>query len=368
MNSLLIALSIAGGVVLAGVVAHGAWTARNATPKMADPEDLNAIPEAMTSSRDNLPVLKDVAIDGDERHIEPSFDPDAFHNDLPVPFEFTANNEKKASLDPLIDVITAIALDETVSGDAVLAALPATRRVGSKPFAVEGLREVTEQWEVPQIGERYSALQAGVQMANRTGALNEIEYSEFVIKVQAFADQVGGTPTFPEMRDEVARARELDIFASNHDAHLRFTIYAVGAAWSTGYVSQQAARLGFVAGALPGRMVLPDQAPNQAPILSLSFDSQAAMSDEEGPPTAIGEVSLSLDVTHVAQEEHAFARMRECARTLADRMEGVICDDQGNQVSEAALDRIAADLNQLYATLDQRDLSAGSQLARRLFS
>ena len=71
MNSLLIALSIAGGVVLAGVVAHGAWTARKATPKMADPEDLNAIPDAMTSSRDNLPVLKDIAIDGDERHIEP---------------------------------------------------------------------------------------------------------------------------------------------------------------------------------------------------------------------------------------------------------------------------------------------------------
>ena len=143
MNSLLIALSIAGGVVLAGVVAHGAWTARKATPKMADPEDLNAIPDAMTSSRDNLPVLKDIAIDGDERHIEPSFDPDAFHNDLPVPFEFAQSNDKKASLDPLIDVITPIALDETVSGDAVLAALPATRRVGSKPFAIEGLREAS---------------------------------------------------------------------------------------------------------------------------------------------------------------------------------------------------------------------------------
>ncbi len=368
MNSLLVALSMAGGVVLAGVVAHGAWTARKATPKMAEPDDQNANPEIMSSSRDDLPVLHDVANGEESHHIEPSFDPDAFHNDFPVPLEFIQSNDKKASLDPLIDVITAIALDEIVSGDAVLAALPVTRRVGSKPFAVEGLCEMTEQWEVPQIGERYCALQAGVQLANRTGALNEIEYSEFVIKVQAFSDHVGGTPTFPEMRDEVARARELDIFASNHDAHLRFTIYTVGAAWSTGYVSQQAARLGFVAGALPGRMVLSDQEFNQEPILSLLFDSQAAMSDEAGPPAAISEVSLSLDVTHVAQEEHAFARMRECARSLADRMEGVICDEQGNQVSDAALDRIAADLEQLYATLDQHDLSAGSLLARRLFS
>ena len=368
MDSLFVALSIAGGVVLAGVVAHGAWQTRKATPKMAEPEDANNTSDNTTASHHDFFVLPDAATNSDARHVEPSFDPDDFQPDLSKSLEQTTNSDKKASLDPLIDVISAIALDEVVSGDAVLAAMPATRRVGSKPFAIEGLREVTEQWEVPQHGQRYSALQAGVQLANRTGALNEIEFSEYVMKVQAFADELGGTPSFPEMRDEVARARELDIFASNHDAHLRFTIYAVAAAWSTGYVSQQAARLGFVAGALPGRMVLPDPTNNQSPILSLSFDSQAAMSDQDGPPTAIGEVSLSLDVTHVAQEDDAFARMRECAKILAERMEGVICDDQGNQVSEAALDRIAIDLKQLYATLDQRDLSAGSVLARRLFS
>ena len=49
--------------------------------------------------------------------------------------------------------------------------------------------------------------QVGVQLANRTGALNEIEYSEFVVKAQAFADTVNGAPEFPEMLDEVARAK-----------------------------------------------------------------------------------------------------------------------------------------------------------------
>ena len=46
-------------------------------------------------------------------------------------------------------------------------------------------------------GQRYSAFQAGVQLANRTGALNEIEYSEFVMKAQAFADAINGAPEFP---------------------------------------------------------------------------------------------------------------------------------------------------------------------------
>jgi hypothetical protein len=92
-----------------------------------------------------------------------------------------------------------------VSGDAALAALPPTRRAGSKPFAIEGRNEATQEWETPRTGQRYGAFQAGVQLANRNGALNEIEYSEFVMKVQAFADAMNGAPEFPEMRDEVAR-------------------------------------------------------------------------------------------------------------------------------------------------------------------
>src|SRR5690606_11523581 len=123
-------------------------------------------------------------------------------------------------LDALIDVIAPIALESALRGEAALAVLPTTRRVGSKPFAVEGLNQQTRHWETPAAGQLYEAFQAGVQLANRSGALNEIEFSEFVAKAQAFADAEGGTPDFPDMVEEVARARELDQFASAHDAQL----------------------------------------------------------------------------------------------------------------------------------------------------
>jgi hypothetical protein len=168
---------------------------------------------------------------------------------LPMP-------DKKPPLDALIDVIAAIEVDNQVSGNAALAALPATRRVGTKPFAVEGLNDTTGEWEMPTAGHRYHAFQAGIQLANRVGALNEIEFSEFVIKAQAFADAINGSPEFPDMLEEVARARELDQFASAHDAQLSFTVVATAAAWSPGYIHQHAARWGFVAGVIPGRMVL----------------------------------------------------------------------------------------------------------------
>ncbi len=57
-------------------------------------------------------------------------------------------------------------------------------------------------------------------MANRSGALNEIEYSEFIQKIQTFADAIGAEVDFPDMLEVVARARELDAFAGEHDAQL----------------------------------------------------------------------------------------------------------------------------------------------------
>ena len=126
-------------------------------------------------------------------------------------------------------------------------------------------------------------------------------------------------------------------------------------------------RLGFIAGVLPGRMVVPAPTAGLPPILGLTFDSQAAMS-EDPTQSAIYELTLSLDVPQVDRKEEPFARMIQTAYELARVMDGAISDDNGQALSEAAIGAIARDLMALYDTLDARDLSAGSPQARRLFS
>jgi hypothetical protein len=346
MSNLQIGLAVAGGVILAAVVAHGAWSARKNAPRQALPE----------AGSDGLPVA------GREPTLtEPELDTNPF----PLPAV-----ARRPVMDSLIDVIATIALDgpaTAVSGEAALAALPATRRAGSKPFAIEGYNLQSLVWEPPAAGQRYGGFQAGVQLANRSGALNEIEYSEFVVKTQAFADTINGTPEFPEMRDEVARARELDQFASAHDAQLGFTIRARNASWSPGYIAQNASRLGFIAGVIPGRMVLPASAEGMAPLLVLSFDSQAALA-EDPAQSAIRDLSLHLDVPQVERGEQPFERMREAAMALAQTMDGVVTDDNGQPLAPQTMDVIGTELQSLYDMLEQRDLAAGSLLARRLFS
>lgn len=341
MSGFTVGVAILGGLVLAVLVGWNAWTTRRNTPRQ--PEVPVAEANVVREAQPIEPVLDDL-------DLAPP----------PVP-------EKKPALDALIDSLVPIAVEAPVTGEAALAALPPTRRAGSKPFAIEGRNEASGQWETPRAGQRYTAFQAGVQLANRNGALNEIEYSEFVVKVQGFADGINGAPEFPEMLDAVARARELDQFASGHDAQLSFTLRARSAAWSPGYVHQNAARHGFIAGAIPGRMVLPSASPGAPPLLGLAFDTQAALSDDPAH-TAIRDLTLSLDVPQVPRSEQPFVRMRDCAIALAASMDGAITDDNGQVIRAEALDVIGADLEMLYDALDARDVSAGSPQARRLFS
>jgi FtsZ-interacting cell division protein ZipA len=439
MSTLQIGLAIAGGVVLAGVVAHSTWTSRRNKPRQAEPlpQEMAVEPSGYKADYGQPQEPSFDIVSSDQPHDEPevahrsvspayttsgSLDPvtdiarsmmeeatahaqrvpdeaemariaqskaaaakvaaeravlqaekvsvamtpavakvmESAASDLPQP-------EKRPALDVLIDVIAAVEIDSPVSGDAALAAMPATRRVGSKLFSLEGLNTETGLWEHPRHGQRYSAFQSGVQLANRTGPLNEIEFSEFVTKTQVFADAINAAPEFPDMLEEVGRARELDSFASAHDAQLSFTLKATKAAWSPGYVQQNAARLGFIAGVLPGRMVVPAPIHGLPPILGLTFDSQAAMS-EDPTQSAIYELTLSLDVPQVDRKEEPYARMIQTAYELARVMDGAISDDNGQPLSETAIGAIARDLLALYDTLDARDLSAGSPQARRLFS
>ena len=391
MSNLTAALAILGGLLLAAVIGYNTWLTRRNEPRQPDPvvkgvEPVAPVGQALGRADDSAgaalgragglvgaaltPVLhtdpRDVdaaALDPLREGHEPLFDPDL---PAPSPLPLLGAN-RLGGLDPLIDVIAPIGLDGLASGDAALAAMPTTRRAGTKPVAVEGLNELTGEWESPVAGQRYSAFQIGVQLANRTGALNEIEYSEFVVKAQAFADAVNGTPEFPEMLDEVARARELDNFAGMHDAQLGFVLRAVHAAWSPGYVQQHAARYGFIAGLMPGRMVLPSGEIGTPPILGLAFDTQAALADDPAQ-SAIRQLTLSLDVPLIDRSERAFVRMREAAAALARDMDGVVTDSDAQLLRDDTMDMIGADLEQLYDTLDSRDLPAGSPLARRLFS
>jgi len=323
------ALAIAAAVVLALLALHAWWTTRSAAPRRVEAPAPAARVEPGFAA-------EPAAAAGEAPAAEPVPDgpPQA-----PAP-------RRAARLDALVDAIATLSVEAPVPGDAVLPHLPPTRRAGTKPFAVEALNAETGQWELPRPGQRYREFQAGVQLANRHGALNEIEYSEFVQKVQDFADAIGALPDFPDMLDVVARARELDAFASAHDAQLVMRLAANSVAWSVGYLQQCAARHGFVPGAVPGRLVLPGAGDGAPPVLVLSFDAQAALADDPAQ-AALREATLSLDVPQTEEAAEPFAAWQRIGRELADDLDATLVDEQGVPISLHAFAAIDQELRKL---------------------
>lgn len=358
-GSLQLSLAVLGGLGLAGLVAYNTWTARkNGVRSVSTPND--PAPEQpvdpVFDTPDDAPTIPDPQLAEPGPEVAPI-----------VPVAALAPRRYVPRLDPLIDALATVSIDAPVTGEHALAHLPTSRRAGGKPFFIEGLDSETGQWEPPQPGHRYGEFQGGVQLANRTGAINEIEYSEFVQKLQAFAEAIGGAVDLPDMLEVVARGRELDLFASEHDAQLAMRLHARTSAWSPGYVQQHAARHGFVPGVIAGRLVLPSTEDGAPPILTLSFDAQAAFA-EDASQSAVRELTLAFDVPQTAPEHEPFLAWRAAGEALAQSLDAHLADDAGNALPPQAFDAIGKELARLYEALAARDLAAGSPAARRLFS
>ncbi len=349
--SLTTALALLGGVVLLALALHGLWKTRRAAAR------LPRVAQGTAARTEPSLLGPEGAAPAQGAGAEPAVAAAAVRL---APW-------RGARLDPLIDAIAPIALQAPVSGDAVVAHLPPSRRAGTKPFHVEGLDAETGTWEPISPGRRYTELQAGVQLANRGGALNEIEYSEFVHKVQALAESMDGRVDAPDMLEVAARARELDALASPLDATLAITLRSNSVAWSVGYVQQVAARQGFVPGATPGRFVIPGAEEGGPPLVVLSVPPQAALA-EDPALAAVRECTLALDVPQSPESAEPFPAFHRAATALAAELDATPTDDGGQPVTLHAYDAIGREVERLYRELDRLDLSAGSPAARRLFS
>jgi len=360
------ALALLAGVVLLALVLHGVWSTRRAAgrrPVAGSADSAGAAGAAGVGARIE-PSLGGAAAPGDSGIGAGAGADIDVGADAPAAWPRPA--PRTVRLDALIDAIVPLVLESPISAEAAIAHLPPTRRAGSKPLLVEGLDAETGVWEPLAPGHRYGELQAGVQLAGRSGPLNEIEFSEFVQKVQALAESIGARAEPPDMLEVVARARELDQLTSPLDAQLTITLRSNGVAWSVPYLQQVAARIGFVPGAVAGRLVLPGAEEGEPPVLVLGLDAQAALA-EVPQESAVRECTLSLDVPQTAEAAEAFPAFHRAATTLADDLDATAVDDQGQPVTLHAYAVIGQELGRLYRELEKLDLAAGSPAARRLF-
>ncbi|WP_321841573.1 cell division protein ZipA C-terminal FtsZ-binding domain-containing protein [Paraburkholderia bannensis] len=282
-----------------------------------------------------------------------------------LPAATTISSAPPAIVDRRIDCIVPIRLGGALPGERVIPLAQRLRRAGSKPVHIEGKPEGGDSWELLQNGVRYEELRAAAQLANRSGPLNELEFSEFVAGVHQFADALDGMPEFPDMTETVAMARELDGFAAQCDAQLSINVLSDGAPWSANYVQAVSAQDGLLLSRDGTRFVKLDA--KQSPVFMLQFGDTNFLRDDltyKGGQM----ITLILDVPVADEDILPFRLMCDYARSLAERIGGRVVDDQRRPLPESVLQNIDKQLMTLYAKLEQAGIPAGSAATRRLFS
>jgi hypothetical protein len=268
-----------------------------------------------------------------------------------------AAEQATALVDPLIDCLLPLALETPARGDKLLPVLQTLRMVGNKPVHYIG-KAVSGDWEPVVHGGVYTELQGGVQLASRSTALNELEYSELVTRLRAMADEIGAEPVIPDMIEVMAEARNLHRFVAGHDAQLGVNLQTNGAPWAINTLIGALEKQGFDVRP-DGRFVMPDG--DGGFLFSLSTNVTPA---EE----TTARLTLLLDVPCVAPARDGFGAMVACARGLMARLDGTIVDDYNQPLSDAALTEIAGQVQDFYAEMNDADIPAGSTRAMRLFS
>lgn len=352
MGQLQIALVVIGAIIIAAVVAYNAWQTGKFRRQHGG---IDA--DARSRSEPVEPGGLD-ALSPDGGPLQPvPLPPDVGPRPRLLPLQ----------IDPLIDAIASYLFDSPRTGESLLPRLPKAARAGAKRMLFEGRHAQTGQWEPLQASGQYAELQAAVQLSNRSGPINAIEYSEFVAKCHELGDALGVPPDLPDMADVLEQARQLDAFASANDAQLSITLRARSVPWGIDFLRQQAQDAGFVPGPEAGRMVLLHQDVDRppTPLVHLQFDARADLADSAA---AISHATLLLEVPQAPAAQKPFARMRQAARDLSAALDAAVVDDNDAPLSDAALDHIEKQLDMLYEVLEQHGLPAGSPAAQRLFS
>lgn len=371
MTELQASLIAIGSTIVVGVISYNKWQEYKAR---------KSVERAFSSSHDDV-LMRDAAsvVANENERLEPVLgqpgtdpvratlaevdaprheaDPDAPHQQYDEPAILIPSVAKELPIDEVIDCAIPLDLEAAVRGEKILPVLQTLRHVGNKPVHFIGQRD-DGSWESVAHGSVYVALYAGVQLANRSNALNELEYSELVMRLRQVADDLDAEPDVPDMIKVMIAARALYQFVSEYDAQLSVNILSNGAPWAVNTLLAALERQGFDLRP-DGRLVMPDG--DSGTLFSLSTNVTLAAE-------TTSRLTLLLDVPRVAPQRDGFGAMIACARSLSTRLDGAVVDDANQPLSEAALGEIAAQVNAFYADMEAAEIPAGSTRALRLFS
>ena len=209
-----------------------------------------------------------------------------------------------------------------------------------------------------------SKVELAVQLADRRGALSEASVSALAHALQGVADRFLAVVHFPDVRELLGRARELDSFAASVDVQIGLNLVAGESLISGTKLRGLAEAQGFTLSG--GQFHARDDVGNTLYTLC-SLDAEQFSADTMKALQTQG-VTLLLDVPTVADGARQFDRMVMVAEQFAHTLGARVVDDNRQPLSPASLALIRGKVAEFQGRMTQFGIKPGSESAHRLFS
>jgi hypothetical protein len=238
----------------------------------------------------------------------------------------------------------------------------------SKPARWQGKNLTDGAWEdIASGSERaYHQLQAGVQLANRGGALAPNELEGFIGMVKNVAASLKLQPELPDKDAALRHAEALDAFCAQVDVVMDYHVAAKDGA------PLAATKIRALAEA-EGLTLRPDGAfvarnEHGEDLFTLSNrEPRPFVLDKIGGITTHS-VVFSLDVPRVKDVIKALSRMTTAAQHFAHGVGGIVVDERRREVKDTQIQQIRNQLQDIVNTMAKQQIPAGSALAQQLFA
>lgn len=251
------------------------------------------------------------------------------------------------ALDPRIDYVAELQVEDAMPGKQVATALQGLERV--RHVDCDGLGP--NGWEHLNPDSAYEKVRIGIQLSDRSGPLKSNELAAFRQSVEGLAAQLEAAVDWPATPNPLSNAAELDAYCADVDVQIGISLVA-GAPFADTKLRGLAEANGFVRDD-DGVFRRRDDAGVE--LLCLRQSAPAA-------------VAIVLDVPRVPKSAAAFGLMMHCARTIAKGLEARMVDDAQRPLDDAKLARIGQEIAGIQSRMEAAGLPAGGTLALRLFA
>lgn len=251
---------------------------------------------------------------------------------------------------------------------AVLEPLWSRRFDFGKSIHACGLNTGSGLWErlIPESGQTYRAFRIGLQLVDRSGAVNENRLTAFRDLLGDIAAKLHIEVKLPPVEEALQRAQELDRFCADVDQMIGINLLAGGDRKLFGTEVASAAAQQGMSLQTDGTFHLLDK--HGTSLFSLSASDGTAFHPHTLNQSRVDSLTLLLDIPRVVEPVHCFDEMVALAQALAKALRLTLADDQRVALSDGAIAQIRAQIAANEDLMLVGHITPGSAQSLRLFS